>query len=191
MSQAACVILAAGSATRFGADKRQATGPWDGPLLHHVVRLYRPLFSDLAVVIRSQDRFGSDICDATGAVPLVNPEAERGMGRSLAVGAAWLRHIDARCGVIALADMPWIEPATISAVAEEGLAHGCPVAPVFRGRLGFPRAVPATLFSRLIGLTADRGASALLDWGTAARHLECEDPGILRDIDTPSDLLEF
>ncbi len=185
----ACVILAAGAATRFGADKRQATGPWKGPLLHHIVTLYRPFFSNLAVVIRPQDRFGLAACEGSAAVPLVNPEAERGMGRSLAIGAAWLREIDAPCAVIALGDMPWIDPGTISAVAAEGFAQRCPVVPVFRGRLGFPRALPAAFFSELIGLTEDRGASSVLDWQKAHR-LECEDPGILRDIDTPSDIGE-
>ena len=189
MAEAACIILAAGRAARFGSDKRQATGPWEGPLLHHIVKLYRPLFSQLAVVIRPHDAFGADACDGSGAVALVNPEAERGMGRSLAIGAAWLRDIDAPCAVIALGDMPWIAPGTISAIAAEGLAHRCPVAPVFRGLLGFPRALPATLFSELAALTGDRGASSLLDW-EKARQLECEDPGILRDIDTPADLTE-
>lgn len=189
MNQAACVILAAGRAQRFGSDKRQATGPWDGPLLHHIIRLHRPFFSDLAVIIGPQDRFGMEACAKGTAVALVNPEAERGMGRSLAVGAAWLLEIGAPCVVIALGDMPWISPATISAVAAEGLAHRCPVAPMFQGRLGFPRALPAPFFSKLATLTGDRGASAILDW-TEARHLECEDPGILRDIDSPSDIPE-
>lgn len=187
MSEAACVILAAGRSARFGSDKRRAMGPWGGPLLHHIVKLYRPFFADLAVVIRPDDHFGLEACEASAAIPLINPEAERGMGRSLAIGAAWLRDIDASCAVIALGDMPWIDPGTISAVAAEGLAHQCPVAPVFQGRLGFPRALPASLFSELVTLTEDRGASSLLDWEKA--HLfDCKDPGILRDIDTPSDI---
>jgi molybdenum cofactor cytidylyltransferase len=155
--------------------------------LHHIIKLYRPLFSDLAVIIRPDDPFGLDACVRHGAVALVNPEAERGLGRSLAIGAEWLRDIDAPCTVIALGDMPWIEPETISAVAAEGLAHRCPVAPAFRGQFGFPRALPATIFPQLALLTEDRGASSLLEWETA-RRLDCDDPGILRDIDTPSDI---
>ena len=185
--EAACVILAAGRGARFGSDKRRASGPWDGPLLHHVIGLYRPLFGRLAVVIGPDDPFGAEACTRFSAVPLVNPEAEQGMGRSLAVGADWLIGQGAACAVIGLADMPWIAPSTISAVAKSGLDSGRPVAPVHAGKIGFPRALPAALFPALAKLSGDRGASALLDWNEAL-WLACEDPGILRDIDKQEDI---
>jgi molybdenum cofactor cytidylyltransferase len=187
MPDKAALILAAGRGTRFGADKRQALGPWNGPLLHHVLGLYRPLFARLGVVTASDDPFGAEACRLFSASRVINPDAEQGMGASLARGAAWLAGEGVDCAVIGLADMPWIEPATIAAIAAEGLRAGRPVAPAFEGRPGFPRALPAALFPQLLTLSGDRGASSVIDWRQAL-WLDCEDAGILRDIDTPQDI---
>jgi molybdenum cofactor cytidylyltransferase len=181
------LILAAGRGSRFGSDKRRALGPWDGPLLHHVLGLYRPFFSALGVVTGSDDAFGAEACRLFSAHRIVNSEAEQGMGTSLARGAAWLIEQDAGCVVIGLADMPWIRPDTIAAIAAEGPRGGQAVAPAFAGKPGFPRALPASLFPELMTLTGDRGAAAVMDW-KQARWLEVGDPGILRDIDTPEDI---
>ena len=151
----ACVILAAGRGRRFGSDKRRAEGPWSGPLLHHVLGLYRPLFGQMAVVIGPDDSFGAEACRRYSARTLINPEAELGMGRSLAVGAGWLIEEGAVCAVIGLADMPWISPDTIAEVAAVGRARGQPVAPAYRGTIGFPRALPAVLFPTLAKLSGD------------------------------------
>jgi molybdenum cofactor cytidylyltransferase len=183
------LILAAGRGARFGSDKRRAVGPWSGPMLHHVLGLYRPLFSTLGVVIGPDDAFGDEACRLFSAHRVVNPDAEQGMGASLARGAQWLIEESADCAVIGLADMPWILPQTIAAVTDKGLRSGRAVAPAFEGRPGFPRALPAALFSALSELTGDRGAAALIDWRQAL-WLACEDPGILRDVDTPEDVLE-
>jgi len=181
------LILAAGSGRRFGSDKRRATGPWHGPLLHHVLGLYRPLFSTLGVVIGPDDAFGEEACRFFSAHPLVNPDAGQGMGTSLARGAEWLIEQGADCAVIGLADMPWIRPETIAAVAAEGLRSGRAVAPSFDGKPGFPRALPAALLPNLLALTGDRGAATIIDWRQAL-WLDGEDPGILRDIDRPEDI---
>jgi molybdenum cofactor cytidylyltransferase len=186
--KAAALILAAGRGTRFGSDKRRAMGPWDGPLLHHVLRLYRPLFETLGVVTGPDDAFGEEACHLFSAHRVINEEAGQGMGTSLAKGAAWLVEEKADCAVIGLADMPWILPATITMVRREGLNSARAVAPAHEGKPGFPRALPAALFPGLLALTGDRGAAAILDWRQAL-WLDCEDPGILRDIDTPEDVL--
>ena len=186
-TKVSALILAAGRGSRFGSDKRQASGSWQGPLLHHVLGLYRPLFDSLAVVTGPDDPFGEEACRLFSARRVVNPEPEQGMGASLACGAAWLIEERAACAVVALADMPWILPETIEAVAAAGSRRGQAVAPAYRGQPGFPRALPAALFPDLLALTGDRGASAVIDWRRAL-WLDCEDPGILRDIDKPEDV---
>jgi len=187
MAAAGAILLAAGQSARFGSDKRQAVGDWQEPLLHHVLRLYRPCFPCLGVVIGSGDAFGQAACREFSATPLVNEEADLGMGRSLAVGIAWAMRQELVCAVIGLADMPWVSVDIIRDVAAQGLLSGRLVVPRCDGQLGFPRAIPSSCFADLLALRGDRGASAVLDWQGAA-WLECADPGVLRDVDRPADL---
>jgi len=182
----ACVILAAGRGVRFGSDKRQAKGPWRGPLLHHVIGLYRPHFAKLAVVSGPEDAFGAEACALFSATLLVNATPELGMGSSLAVGAAWLIREEVTAAIVALADMPWIAQETIVAIAQAA-GPSVPVAPFYDGMAGFPRALPARLFPALTRLSGDKGASAVFDW-RKARRIDCADPGILRDIDVIGDI---
>jgi molybdenum cofactor cytidylyltransferase len=85
--------------------------------------------------------------------------------------------------------MPFIEPATIAQVADAIEHPTMLVAPVFRGRRGHPVGFGRTHFEALIRLTGDDGARTILrDHAEHVRRLACEDPGILTDIDTPTDL---
>ena len=179
------ILLAAGSAARFGSDKRQERGDWGQPMLHRVLGLYRPVFDHLAVVIGPDDAFGEQSCTQFDAAALVNDESRLGMGRSLAVGMGWALENGLESVVIGLADMPWISEATIRAVREAAGPH--PVLPRWRGREGFPRAIPAEYFTALTQLRGDQGAGAVIDW-RSAYFLDVEDPGIVQDVDRPADL---
>ncbi len=179
-------MLAAGLSARFGSDKRRAEGDWQGPLLHHVLGLFRPCFTHLGVVIGPDDSFGGAACAAFAATPVVNPAAADGMGGSLAMGIAWLAALDLECAVVGLADMPWVPAAAIRLVSETGLESGRLVAPVWQGRLGFPRAIPSRHFPALASLRGERGASALLDWENALL-IPWDEPGVFLDIDHPAD----
>lgn len=89
--------------------------------------------------------------------------------------------------IVALADMPWIRPGTLTQL----LAHAAPdriVVPVYNGQRGHPVVFGADFLRELAGLTGDTGARAIL-----ARHgvveIECDDAGVVRDVDTPADLV--
>jgi molybdenum cofactor cytidylyltransferase len=185
---AGALLLAAGRSSRFGSDKRQALGGWTGPLLHHVIGLYRPLFEDLAVVIAAEDPFGDAACAHFGVTRLVNPAAQLGMGSSLAVGIAWAVRQALPSVLVGLADMPWVPTTMITEVASAGLSSGRLVAPHYQGEIGFPRAIPAAHFPDLLDLSADRGAAARLDWRQALL-LDSIDPGICRDVDYREDII--
>ena len=108
------------------------------------------------------------------------------MGTSLAFGVTAAQ--DADGWLIALADMPFIRPDTIRAIA--GLIRaGAPIAaPSHQGRRGHPVGFAWEFFHDLAQLSGDRGAHPLLVAHAARiQALECEDPGIFADIDTLSD----
>jgi len=113
--------------------------------------------------------------------------AERGMGASLAHGVAQARGADG--WVVALADMPRIPPDTVKSVIT-ALQHGALIAaPVYKGERGHPVGFGAALRDELIALDGDQGARALLErHRDSVQLIDCEDPGILLDIDRKSDL---
>jgi molybdenum cofactor cytidylyltransferase len=89
--------------------------------------------------------------------------------------------------IVALADMPFLDPATIVALCD-ALADGASIAaPVFAGQRGNPVGFAPEYGAALRALTGDQGARALL-----AAHpvvlVPVNDPGVLQDVDTDADL---
>jgi len=62
------------------------------------------------------------------------------------------------------------------------------VLPQYRNRPAHPVALSRTVFDRLRRLSGDRGARAALKRLPGIVHLETDDPGSARDIDTRADL---
>jgi molybdenum cofactor cytidylyltransferase len=109
------------------------------------------------------------------------------MGASLGCGVAASR--DADGWAVALADMPWIAAATIRRVVD-ALQHGADtVAPTYRGARGHPVGFARRHLAALLALTGDTGARVLLRAEAhAVTLIDVDDPGIVRDVDTPAAL---
>jgi molybdenum cofactor cytidylyltransferase len=117
-------------------------------------------------------------------------EAVRGMGHTLAHGVANAR--EAAGWIVALADMPAIRPSTIENIALALRAGATIAAPTYRGERGHPVGFSARLRSELLALTGDAGARSVLERHRDAIQLvECDDPGIILDVDAKSDLDRF
>jgi len=98
--------------------------------------------------------------------------------------------IDAKGWVVMLADMPWIQAATIARVAA-AIDHGATVAaPFYRGMRGHPVGFGNRCVAALTALSGDEGAKTVV-----AQHrdtmvrIDVDDPGVLRDVDTRGDLV--
>ena len=88
---------------------------------------------------------------------------------------------------VALGDMPWVQPATVQALAtavEQG-AHIA--APVHGGRRGNPVAFSSVHLPLLLALDGDQGARAIVN-SHPVREVAVDDSGVVRDIDMPADL---
>lgn len=118
---------------------------------------------------------------------IVNTGAQRGIGSSIAAGIQ--ASAAARGWVIALADMPWIELATIRQV-HQALATGASmVAPLHAGRRGHPVGFSSIWQAQLSNLDGDSGAREMLAENSSSLTLiETDDAGVVRDIDHPRDL---
>ena len=182
------ILLAAGSATRFGSDKLLHPLPHDVPIAVQAARHLRAVFEEnVFVVVRPEAKELSDLFRREGCKVVVCENAAEGMGASLA--CAVRAAADAEGFVVALGDMPFIRASTIVAV-REALAAGAPLAaPFFRARRGHPVGIAARYRGELERLRGDEGARNLLaNHAAELVKIPVGDPGVMRDIDTPADL---
>ena len=185
------LLLAAGSATRFGSDKLQHSLPHGVAIAVQAARHLRSAVPTVVAVVRPgseqlAERLKKENCDIA-----VCDNAAEGMGASLACAARAAAHLypGADGYLVALGDMPFVRPSSIAAV-RDALAGGAALAaPFWRARRGHPVGIAGQFFEQLAELRGDEGAKALL-----AAHrdrlvkIPVGDPGVIRDIDTPADL---
>jgi len=185
------ILLAAGRAARFGADKRLAildAGDEVGlPIAVASCRRLRAAVPDVIAVVRTGDDDLARRLRGTGARVVHCGNADEGMGASLACGVRAAP--DADGFVVALADMPWVQPATIAGVADALRAGASVAAPFHGGRRGHPVGFAARHRGTLLALAGDEGARAIVAReGAALVRLDVADAGVLRDVDHPDDL---
>lgn len=184
---AGILLLAAGSSRRFGTDKRRAKMPDGAELLETTLKRIVTTQLPLLVCLGPNDRELSLRLSKQDIAWHLSPRSEKGMGYTLADGAAAIPAWSAV--VIALADMPWIKCETYLAVAAATqVDHVC--IPTSQGRRGHPVGFGSQFFGSLECLSGDFGARRLvMDNPEKVRELPVDDPGIFRDVDHPKDLV--
>jgi molybdenum cofactor cytidylyltransferase len=185
------ILLAAGAGVRFGGGKLLARLP-DGSVIGERAagNLVAAVPKVIAVVRPGDDALAQRLA-AAGARVTVCADAHTGLGASLAHGvrtAGGEEGGEPTAFVVALADMPWIEPATIAAVAGALEAGTSLVAPRYRGQRGHPIGFGPVHRDALLALTGDAGARAIVAAAADIRWLEVDDPGVVRDVDLPADI---
>ena len=185
------ILLAAGFSRRFGAaDKLLQLLP-DGRQIALAAgqNLVRALPGSIAVV-RPGAHLLKEMLEEAGLSVVRCAEHELEMADSLATAVRNLAQ-DGSGYLVALADMPFIQPATIRAIAERLAAGATIVAPSYHGRRGHPVGFAPRFRDDLLALRGDAGARSILQaHAQEITLLPCEDAGILRDIDTPADLIQ-
>jgi molybdenum cofactor cytidylyltransferase len=188
------VLLAAGRGERFGGAKLRAPLPHATPdvaagtpigvaACRHLVLAV----SETVAVVRPGDYALAEELRHAGARVVVCANAALGMGRSLACGVRAAHNADG--WIVALADMPWVRPATIRALATT-LAEGADiVAPSYLGERGNPVGFSRRHFAALTALQNDEGARAIVAANRETMTLQHgDDAGVVRDVDLKSDL---
>lgn len=181
------ILLAAGRGSRFGSDK----------LLHHLAdgkpmavaaaRHFRPACERLIAVLRPDSEALGGLLAAEGCTTIICPDAEAGMGHTLAAGVR--ASPEALGWLVALGDMPFITPTSYQAVAARLRAGASLAASSFQGHRGHPVGFAAQWFDQLAGLTGDQGGKSILaKYHQKIALCPVEDAGVLRDIDRPTDL---
>ena len=184
------VVLAAGSATRFGG--RKLLADWNGaPLLHAALEIARAAPVQSLTVVTGADADEVTACAQAfdNAIRLVHaPDHAEGMAASLRAGIASLPE-DAAGAFVFLGDMPRAPTSILRPLAKAVRAGAAAAAPVFQGRRGNPVVLGRGLFPAVAAMRGDAGARALLQaLGAQLALIESPDDGVLFDVDRPGDL---
>lgn len=181
------IVLAAGSASRFGSAKQLAR--YRGkPLVRHALDAAEAVCGEASVLVTGFD--GAAVYQS--AAPLCgfrvhNAEYARGLASSIGAGVAAVAH--AADGVILmLADQPLVGAPHVDALA--GAWRQAPrriIATAYGGTAGVPAVFPRDSFAALCALEGDRGAKGLIE--SAGDSLVLVDfEGAAVDVDRPRDL---
>ena len=188
------IVMAAGSSRRFGGDKRKATLPNNKMVIQQSVETALRCFNAVTLVLRYGDNEFSAELSFLINNPNLNifqaPDSALGMGHSL--GSA-IQEVNNGEGIfVFLADMPYLQQGTIHHLKETfttNQTNNPIIAPTYEGQLGHPVGFAACYFDELAALTGDKGAKPVMH-ANAAKVIEVtvDDPGVLKDVDTPKDL---
>lgn len=110
--------------------------------------------------------------------------ARLGMGVSIAAGVA--ARSNAAGWLVLPGDMPLVQSSTLQQVAQALRSHTIAYAQ-HQGRMGHPVGFNIEMYSELMALQGDEGARRLVS-RYPAQAVEVDDPGVLVDVDTVSDL---
>ncbi|AYN21877.1 nucleotidyltransferase family protein [Alcaligenes aquatilis] len=185
------IILAAGLGRRFdpsGQQLKLLAKMDDGRTM--VRRICETALSVLDEVLIVCDVHEQILRQELGDLPIrfvQAPAAIRGMGVSLKAG---IQACSPQYGyVVLLADMPWLQPSSVAAVAQAVQDGAGIVRPIFNGQTGNPVGFGLAWRQLLLALSDEQGARALLQANQdQTLWVPLVDEGILRDVDTPGDL---
>ncbi|GAB2792977.1 nucleotidyltransferase family protein [Halomonas shantousis] len=186
------VVMAAGRARRFGADKRSASLPDGRTLLSATLALARRSFAATHVVLRDDDDPSALGIPSTLEI-LRAPHADEGLGSSLADAFLTLdAHLpeEVVAAAVMLGDMPWIQPATCQRLRDLACSRRI-LRPRHAGHPGHPVLFGRAFWKDMALIRGQPGARELLRrHAVACREIHVEDAGIHRDVDLPADLRE-
>ena len=150
--------------------------------------------SPVVIVAAPDDAELQEHARGFGATVAVNPDPERGMLSSIREGIAALGGAArlAQRGEVVLvapADLPALRPATVAELLWRRAAAGAPLAvPLSQDKRGHPLAIAPDLLPEIESLDLSVGLKQLLERHAAAvLEVPVDDPGAVRDVDTPDD----
>ncbi len=189
------VILAAGQAQRMGRPKQLLL--YRGKtLIGHVLSEAVQVLSPVVLVVGAYaDEVRAAASEATGGLHvqcLENMNWKAGLASSIRAGVDFvLKRTDAEAVLLMAGDQPFIAARHLRAMcaafssAERNPAPDI-VAAEYAGTLGIPAVFGRSLFPRLLTLTGDKGARALMQDATL-RVTPFPLPEAAVDVDTPED----
>ncbi|MEW9854385.1 nucleotidyltransferase family protein [Novosphingobium sp. M1R2S20] len=178
----AAVVLAAGSATRFGSDKLSA--PFHGePLVFHAIRAARAAPVEKVVIV-AHPALNIGVWAGEPCTEVVRMTSD-GLSISLRAGLSASGEVDGL--FVFLGDMPLVPHNAAQRLAEKIGDHYAAL-PRYHGTPGHPVLLSCRAFADVLTLTGDAGAAKLLRARSDVLFDDCPNPLIHLDVDRPEDL---
>jgi molybdenum cofactor cytidylyltransferase len=174
----AAVVLAAGASARMGRPK--AFLEFRGEtFLGRLVRIFGYFCGEVIVV-------ASGAMEVRGARVVLNPAPERGMLSSLQCGFAAVNP-DTAAVAFTPVDHPLVLESTVNRIIQGWRGELLRI-PTFDGRRGHPVLMARPLIAEFLALPDGAQARDVIHRHEPdIRYIDTNDPGVVRDIDTPAD----
>ena len=180
-----CLIMAAGNASRFRANKLAAE--FDGkPLIRHALEAVpKALFSRVVVVTQYPQIM--ELAHGFGFETIENPHPDYGISYTIRLGTQALA--DCPAILYMVADQPLLDKISVQRVVAAWQAQPDQIAgAAHNGKRGNPNIFPRDFFPELLALTEDHGGSTVIR-AHPERFLPVEiAQEQLTDVDTPQAL---
>lgn len=177
-----CVVMAAGNARRFGANKLAA--PLDGRslILRALEAVPAELFDNVVVVTQYPEVL--ELAGMFHFSAVHNPHPDWGISHTIKLGLTGLRDCD---GVLFLvSDQPLLKRESITKLVELWRQHPDRISALGHNSVrGNPCLFPARLFPELMALTGDHGGSSVIRQHEEELLLLETQAQELTDVDTP------
>ena len=184
------IVLAAGKGERMGSIKPLIDIDGTSALQRVVQTLDHVAVDRITVVLGYHAEEIKASVDLSGCRIVINEDYETGMGSSVSRGARLVSSTSMGF-LIAHADMPYIEETSVAKVVEIAKTGARIVAPAYQGRRGFPVYLQIDCLMEL--LPTLKGEIGARDYISAHSDevviVEVDDPGVVRDIDWPEDVI--
>jgi molybdenum cofactor cytidylyltransferase len=185
------LILAAGQSKRMGQPKMLL--PWGTTtVLGQVIHIFKAAGVEDILVVTGGAREQVEVLVGVSARTVFNPGfAEGEMLSSIQVGLAELSP-ETEAVLIGLGDQPQVQERSVKLVVDEyAKSKASLVVPSFQMRRGHPWLATRKHWSEILHLDpGDTLRDFLNRHATDIRYVEVNDPGILKDLDTPHDYLK-
>ena len=183
-----CVMMAAGSAVRFGENKLAQLV--DGkPIIRRCLEAIPAECFDQVVVVTQFPSF-SEYVKEFSFTDIRNTEPEKGISHTIQLGLSALPQ-DCDGVLFSVSDQPLLRRKSVQNLVEQWKKSPEKIAALgHEGVRGNPCLFPARFLPELLALTDDHGGSAVIRRHTEDLILVETDPRELMDVDTPEALNE-
>lgn len=179
-----CLVMAAGNASRFGANKLGATIEGKTLIRRTLEAIPAQAFAEVCVV--TQYDFVAELAKEFGFAVVRNERPEDGVSRTVRLGLAQLQE-ECDAVLFLVADQPFLQPETLLRILAQGDETHI-IVPVCGERRGNPCLFPRKYYPELLALQGDRGGRGVIRAHEDAVCTVAVDERELLDVDTPAAL---